>query len=94
MSLIVYTYLIFMYHRRLSLERAVKIDGLSDQSLEFSGEAYQQPVLTENAAVPICEVDGHALTEDHHIGTAGRAAMNLAEYVLQGEGCEQGCSGL
>jgi len=50
-----------MYHHRLSLERAVKIDALSDKSLEFSDEAYQQPMLTEKAAVPICETDDHIL---------------------------------
>ena len=36
--------------KKLSLERAVKIDALLDQSPEFSDEAYQQPVLTEKAS--------------------------------------------
>ena len=49
--------------KKLSLERAVKIDALSDQSPEFSDEAYQQPVLTEKASVPACEIDDHTLTE-------------------------------
>ena len=40
--------------KKLSLERAVKIDALADPP-EFSHEAYQQPVLTEKAAVPARE---------------------------------------
>lgn len=40
--------------KKLSLERAIKIDTLSDQSLEFSDEVYQQPVLTEKEHVPMC----------------------------------------
>ena len=38
---------------KLSLERAVKIDARSDESHRFSSEAYQQPVLTEKALVPM-----------------------------------------
>lgn len=38
---------------KLSLERAVKIDARSDESLKFSSEAYQQPVLSEKALVPM-----------------------------------------
>eukprot|EP00581_Thalassiosira_minuscula_P003127 CAMPEP_0183746620 /NCGR_PEP_ID=MMETSP0737-20130205/66850_1 /TAXON_ID=385413 /ORGANISM="Thalassiosira miniscula, Strain CCMP1093" /LENGTH=1283 /DNA_ID=CAMNT_0025982321 /DNA_START=48 /DNA_END=3899 /DNA_ORIENTATION=+ len=49
--------------KKLSLERAVKIDALLDQSPEFSDEAYQQPVLTEKASVPVCDADDYILTE-------------------------------
>mmetsp|Transcript_10769 Transcript_10769/g.23042 ORF Transcript_10769/g.23042 Transcript_10769/m.23042 type:complete len:1479 (+) Transcript_10769:104-4540(+) len=38
--------------RKLSLERAIKIDALAEGHAEFSEEAYQQPVLTEKAMVP------------------------------------------
>jgi hypothetical protein len=38
---------------KLSLERAVKIDARSNESTTFSSEAYQQPVLTEKALVPM-----------------------------------------
>merc|ERR1712194_32801 len=38
--------------KKLSLERAINID--SHQSLEFSDEVYQQPVLTKIASVPMC----------------------------------------
>lgn len=55
---------LFVQHRyvepskKLSLERAVMIDSfLSDQSPEFSDEAYQQPVLTEKHHYPVCEDD-------------------------------------
>ena len=37
---------------KLSLERAVKIDKC-DQSQNFSSDAYQQPVLSEKALVPM-----------------------------------------
>lgn len=49
--------------KNLSLERAVKIDALSDESPDFSVEAYQQPVLTEKASVPVCETDDEVRTE-------------------------------
>lgn len=49
--------------KKLSLERAVKIDALSDQSPDFSVEAYQQPVLTEKASAPEMETHDHILTE-------------------------------
>mmetsp|Transcript_16842 Transcript_16842/g.36372 ORF Transcript_16842/g.36372 Transcript_16842/m.36372 type:complete len:1185 (+) Transcript_16842:163-3717(+) len=51
--------------KKLSLERAVKIDALSDHSPEFSDEAYQQPVLTEKASSPMFETndDDNVLTE-------------------------------
>jgi hypothetical protein len=38
---------------KLSLERAVKIDARSNESQKFSSEAYQQPVLSEKALVPM-----------------------------------------
>merc|ERR1711957_277937 len=38
--------------KKLSLERAINID--THQSLEFSDEVYQQPVLTKKASVPMC----------------------------------------
>jgi len=45
--------------KKLSLERAIKIDTHLDQSLEFSDEVYQQPVLTEKASAPLCsQIDG------------------------------------
>merc|ERR1712194_387843 len=44
--------------KKLSLERAVKIDALSDQSPEFSDKAYQQPVLIEKASSPLFETNG------------------------------------
>ena len=40
--------------KKLSLERAIKIDTLFNQSLGFSDEVYHQPVLTEKASVPMC----------------------------------------
>jgi len=49
---------LFIEHRyvepskKLSLERAVRIDALSENDPEFSVEAYQQPCLTEKAAPP------------------------------------------
>ena len=44
--------------KKLSLERAVKMDAQDvDQSRDFSDEAYQQPVLTEKASVPVPEVN-------------------------------------
>ena len=49
--------------KKLSLERAVKIDALLDQSPEFSDEAYQQPVLTEKASVPGCETNEYIHNE-------------------------------
>ncbi len=48
--------------KKLSLERAVKIDALADPP-EFSHEAYQQPVLTEKAAVPARETDSEVHDE-------------------------------
>jgi hypothetical protein len=49
--------------KTLSLERAVKIDALLDQTPEFSYRAYQQPVLSEPASVPVCETADDALRE-------------------------------
>lgn len=49
--------------KKLSLERAVKIDSLSDQSPYFSEEAYQQPVLTKKASVPECANSDDVLQE-------------------------------
>ena len=49
--------------KALSLERAVKIDALLDQTPEFSYRAYQQPVLSEPASVPLCETADDALRE-------------------------------
>jgi hypothetical protein len=50
---------LFIEHRyvepskKLSLERAVRIDALSENKTpEFSVEAYQQPCLTEKGALP------------------------------------------
>ena len=37
---------------KLSLERAVKIDALQEESRDFNDEAYQQPVLTEKTSLP------------------------------------------
>ena len=37
---------------KLSLERAVKIDALQEESRDFNHEAYQQPVLTEKTSLP------------------------------------------
>lgn len=60
---------LFIKHRyvapskKLSLERAVKIDALSDQSPDFSDEAYQQPVLTEKEKYPECDNDDDILQE-------------------------------
>ena len=54
----------FMHHRyvepstKLSLERAVKIDAQSNLSdVQFSFEAYKQPILSEKASIPSCETD-------------------------------------
>jgi hypothetical protein len=59
----------FMHHRyvepstKLSLERAVKIDAQSNLSdVQFSFEAYKQPVLSDKASMPSCETD----IEFHH----------------------------
>lgn len=49
--------------KKLSLERAVKIDKLLDQSPNFSDEAYQQPVLTERSSVPSCETNDDTFKE-------------------------------
>jgi hypothetical protein len=38
---------------KLSLERAVKIDARTEESHKFSSAAYQQPVLSEKALVPM-----------------------------------------
>ena len=47
---------------KLSLERAIKIDAITEERLkglpEFSSEAYQQPVLTEKALVPMAYRNG------------------------------------
>ncbi len=41
----------------------MKIDALLDQTPEFSYRAYQQPVLSEPASVPVCETANDALRE-------------------------------
>ena len=41
----------------------MKIDALLDQTPEFSYRAYQQPVLSEPASVPVCETADDALRE-------------------------------
>jgi hypothetical protein len=49
--------------KKLSLERAVKIDSLLVHPYEFSHETYQQPVLSEPASVPMCDTNDKALSE-------------------------------
>ena len=49
--------------KKLSLERAVKIDSFHVHPYEFSHETYQQPVLSEHASVPMCDANDTALAE-------------------------------
>ena len=50
--------------KKLSLERAVKIDNLLESPDEFNRKTYQQPVLTENASVvPMCDANDGAISE-------------------------------
>jgi hypothetical protein len=50
--------------KKLSLERAVKIDNLLESPDEFSHETYQQPVLIENASVvPMCDANDSNISE-------------------------------
>jgi hypothetical protein len=49
--------------KKLSLERAVKIDALLVYPNEFSHATYQQPVLSELASVPMCDTNDNALAE-------------------------------
>ena len=50
--------------KKLSLERAVKIDNLLESHDAFSRKTYQQPVLTENASVvPMCDSNDGIISE-------------------------------
>ena len=49
--------------KKLSLERAVKIDNLLESPDEFSHETYQQPVLSEHASEPMCDAHDTAMSE-------------------------------
>jgi hypothetical protein len=50
--------------KKLSLERAVKIDNLLESPDEFSRKTYQQPVLTESASVvPMCDANDGIISE-------------------------------
>ena len=49
--------------KKLSLERAVKIDALLDYPNEFNRQTYQQPVLPEPASVPMSDTNNDALSE-------------------------------
>ena len=50
--------------KKLSLERAVKIDNLLESPDEFSRKTYQQPVLTESASVVhMCDANDGIIAE-------------------------------
>ena len=49
--------------KKLSLERAVKIDNLLESPNEFSHETYRQPVLSEHASEPMCDANDSAISE-------------------------------